>query len=78
MKRALQAGIVACIAVLLFMFYLIQTVKPAHAVQSFQYGLTFYLDTATGCQYIATDGNGGLVPRMAADGKQVCRQGAKP
>lgn len=39
-------------------------------------GMEVYTDPVTGCQYLRTGNGDSLVPRMTADGKQIC--GAKP
>jgi hypothetical protein len=36
-------------------------------------GLVLYTDYGTGCQYLRAAADGGITPRLAADGKQVCR-----
>ena len=39
------------------------------------YCLVVYVDTENGCQYLrACFRDGGLTPRMGADGKQICRK----
>lgn len=40
-------------------------------------GMKVKIDNLTGCEYLRTY-EGGLTPRLDADGKQICRQGAKP
>lgn len=36
--------------------------------------LYVYEDRLTGCQYLSITGGTGVTPRMAADGKQICRK----
>lgn len=37
-------------------------------------GLVIHTDALTGCQYLRRPWSGTLTPRMAADGKQVCKK----
>jgi hypothetical protein len=70
MRTALFAAFVAAIGVMVI--GLMQPGRDDSDTVNRRSGMDVHRDALTGCEYLSRQ-FGGLVPRMGADGKQVCR-----